>query len=165
MILIEPMKRGLEIVRMFNGLEREQLYFLLKKEYPKRNANTDINRLLRMKLVTAQDDAIIIPGTDTDSDIREAVQILISFWNKNILSYNRGQSPVLLKFSKLMRGFVCDFYVCKTGDLSMLRLEDNTAVIVLAETKNKFQNIKLNCEILIAVKEYGKYLFYKQEEI
>jgi|GEM_PF-1979588 len=172
MFLIEPMRRVLEIARMFNGIEKDRLYFIAKKEYPNRNPNMDIDRLCRMKLISVEDGAVCVSDSAILPNMNEAVEIMIKFWNKNILGFEQGESPVLLKFTKLVKGKARTFYVCDAGNLSGLRIRgENAAVIVIADSQNyqvtqslqKLQGL-LDCEVITAVKEYGKYYFYKGEQ-
>jgi hypothetical protein len=168
------MKYALEIVRMFNGLEREQLYFFMKKKFPERNPNVDIDRLLRMKrLFEAFEDsscnsynsynsAVHIPYSEFNSDIQEAVQILQEFWSKNLVDFSKGDYPVLLRFTKLMSESARDFCVCNDKDISDYCLyKDNTLVIVITDNRN------LQCPLLrnyvLAVKDNCKHKFYKPE--
>ena len=121
-----------------------------------------------MKLIDLEDETIFIPNTKTNPDIREAVRILIMFWNKNMLGFGRVKSPALIRFSKLIKGKTCNFYICKTDDFSELYVnEENITVILITNTKSRFatakqlQENKFNYAILLAVNENGKYTFYK----
>jgi len=158
------MKRGLELVTMFNGLDREQLYFLLKKEFGNRNANKDIDRLLRMKVIMIKDDEILyMPDTEPNPDIREALRILQAFYNKRMNSFERGKSPVLLKFSKEIKGESCNFCVCKAENVSKLPMSEKNAMIIII-ANNKQLRFPFLRSYLLAVKEYGRFNYYKPTE-
>jgi hypothetical protein len=160
MFLIEPVKRCLEIVQTFKGLKREQLYFLHKKEFPARNPNMDIDKLVRMKLIEVTDDTVHVPSEEYSSDMQDAADILIAFWSKNIISYTAWKPPVLLRFSRLMKGGVRNFYVCKDENVSALRLFDSDAFAVVI-TDNKDLRCLLPCDYILAVRENGKYNIHK----
>lgn len=160
MTLIKPMKRALEIVRMFNGLEREQLRFFLKKEY--HNRYGDIDRLLRTRLIYEEDERIYIPDMEVAPSICEAVRILQIFWSKNLVDYYKGKSPVLAVYVKQTKNELRKFHICTDENVSDLRVsDDNAAVIVITD------NRQLQCPHLrnyyLAVLENGKYNFYKKE--
>lgn len=170
MILIEPMKYALEFIKMFNGLSENQLSFFMEKKFSNRNPARDVDRLLRMKLIIKQNNAIYIPNMAVKPDIQEAVEIACHFWNKNTISLSNEQHPILLKLVKLFKGNAHAFLICKAEDVSDLRVDnENSTVIVISDFnyKYKIENIiksrcsALNCGFLIAVKEYGKYYYYK----
>jgi hypothetical protein len=155
------MKRGLELVKMYNGLDREQLYFFLVREFGTRNVNMDIDRLLRMKLVMMKDDEILyIPDTEPNPIIRDAVRILRAFWNKNVLSFNRGMSPVLIRFTKMLKYENCDFCICKDENIFGLSENDRNAMIIVI-TDNKDLRFPFLSNYLLAVKENDKFNYYK----
>jgi len=164
MILAKPMKRCLELVRMFNGLERDQLYFFLKKEFPKRNPNLDMNRILRMRLIYEQDNIFHLPYTESNPYMREAVQVLQDFWSRNIIGFNKGNHPVMVMFSKLMKGKARKFYVCRDENVSDLRLCEDNAVVIIITADKDFHCPHLN-DYVIAVKEDGKYNYYRTQEV
>ena len=162
--MIEPMKRAVEIVRMFNGLEREQLYFLLKKAFPKRNPNLDVDRLLRMKLLFQENSLIRIPYSEINPDMCEAVRILQLFWSKNIVHYCGGNKPVLLKITKLMGKSAVDFYICKDSDISRVNAYDDNSIVIIL-TDNMQLACPHLCNYVLAVKDDNdRYNFYKNNK-
>jgi hypothetical protein len=163
MTLIKPMKRALEIVRMFNGLERGQLWFFLKKEYHNRDPNLDIDRLLRTKLIYEDDSCIFVPDLSAETQICEAVRVFQVFWTKGVIAYNKGDYPALIVYNKQTENGLRKFYICVDETVSKLRIcEENTVVVVIT------QNKQLQCPHLqnyyLAVKESGKYNFYKEKK-
>ena len=98
MILIEPLKRALEIVKIFNGLGREQLAFLMKTEYPNRKPDMDIDKLLRMKLIFSTDDSVHIPGRSCNKNIRQTVEIMLEICGCDFFIFDKSKKPFLLDF-------------------------------------------------------------------
>lgn len=160
MMLIKPMKRALEIVRMFNGLEREQLAFFLKKEYHGRYG--DIDRLLRTKLIYEEDGRLFVPYLEVEPSVCDAVRVLQVFWSKQVIAFYKGEYPVLVEFVKQTQDGLRKFFICTDESVMALQCcQKNAAVVVI--TSNK----QLQCPHLqnyyLAVWENGKYNFYKKE--
>jgi len=159
MILIEPLKRAIEIVRMFNGLEREQLAFLLKKEYHNRNPDADINKLLGLKQIFWEDDIIFVPDLKINPDICVAVQVMQVFWSKNVIAFNRGSYPALITYLKITKKGLRRFHICMEENVSDLRICDENAVVVVITDDKALQCPHLE-NYYLAVDEDGKYNFY-----
>jgi hypothetical protein len=147
---------------MFNGLERGQLWFFLKKEYHNRDSNLDIDRLIRTKLIYAENDCIFVPDLRSEPQICEAVRVFQVFWTKGVIAFNKADFPALIVYNKLTADGLRKFYICVDETVSDLRIcENNSAVIVITKNRN------LQCPHLqnyyLAVLENGKYIFYKKE--
>lgn len=175
MVLKKPLKRGLELVRILNGLNREQLYFFLKKEFPDRNPNADIDKLLRMKLIVQEDSTIFIPNITIEPNIQEAIEIMQSFWNNELYGFEKGEHPTILRFVKMYNKKPHTFYICKDENVSDLRIIAEDAVVIAITdigkgSINGFENrleeytlpgkTRPCCKISIAVYEYGVYRLY-----
>jgi hypothetical protein len=165
MFLIEPLQYGIKLTKMFNGLEYRQLAFLLRKKYPRRNPEIDIDKLLRMNLLIEDDGSVFIPYVEPIIDIREPLRIMISLWKGNIIGFDKGRRPALLTFTRLNDTVVHQYIVCGAKNRTDKRLYefdciDNKPPTFIILTKNK----NLECQFrdyVLAVKSDGRHKFYK----
>ena len=165
MVLIEPIKYGLELVQKYNGLERSQLAFLMRKRYVNRNPDMDIDKLLRMNLVIEQKDSIFAINQKVCVDIREAMRVMLVLWNSKGVYFDKGDYPVLLTFIKSSEKSTHRYVVCWANNANDNRLYkyENSDCTIIFVTQNK----ELSCgfsNYICAVKENGTYKFYKNNE-
>ena len=169
MYLSNMQKRLLELLKMYKGLRFDQCNQIICAEFERVNFETVIRQLVYLELIERINEFILLKGVELDTDICDAVDVILMFSVKNIQTHRSAAMPFLLTFSKNnSAGKLCryDISVCRQGEepvlSSMLESinQKHRIVIIILDFLEQTDELTIGCKHYFAVKEQGQFRLY-----
>ena len=175
MYLSDVQKQILKLVKEYGCLRIDQLKGLIIDEYPKAMVNIDIRQLMNFNLISILESVYVSFGrvhsdSEPNEDVIDAVDVLLTFSQSQIQLKKLSVYPFILTFfkdnpdGKLYR---YDIVRCHIGDEMMVSssLENINQkyriIILLLDSSEQIDALEIACECFYAVRENGKYEFYR----
>lgn len=167
MLLSKPQKRILELIREFGGLKRNMLFELTGRL---QNLDVMLNQLkVAGKISLNREYFCDDIGKICERDKETALEILIAVTDEMPEYMEAGQPPFALTFFKMRKEKLCRYDICIVPVGKEILVG---TMLNVAETKHRIIILELasieqreyfsgSCEYVYAIKENGKYHFYK----
>lgn len=171
MLLSRPQKNLIEILRHFGAVRENQLFQLLKMDYPNLQLEPAIRQLVCGGQIRRDSGYLMLSdGGKIDQKVLCAIDVMLLLETKHIEMIQKGSNPFTLTFfkersEKLWRYDVC---VVKPGtEILIDALLENInhkyrMIVFVLEKREQQKSLTVPCEHCYAWKQDGSYRFYKE---
>ena len=170
MLLSKPQKTLLEFLRVFGALREDQASTLLEAQYGAQRMEPVIRQLLCGGMIRCENGLMLLPDGKADADRIEAADIMLLLSPEELpVTTQRGMPPFSLTFfktrgEKLWRYDICPVHPGKEpivcAQLEGIPQKYRMIVFVLRAVSQR-ELLYTACEHCFAIKENGKFRFYK----